>query len=384
MTRETRIALLVGLAFIVLFGLVLGQRSMNLQSQSPTLATNVGPAGAATVAPTEGGRTSNEVTSSTIPDSAHNGSAVAPAPRPEADAPSRIPADAHVVVVPDAGRRAVPAPSVTPAPTKPIEGAAVPAAPAIAADTHRPGVTETPKTGEGAERNVINIARTDDSSGKTYKVEAGDTIFKIAKKLNLGSGGPAKIMAMNKDRVKDVTALKVGQDIMVPADDMAKVTSVKADAGKNYVAANLVKAAGVKKPVPVDVPVLAPGGRSALAIGDKKPADDKPVLSAINGKGDVDGTLTKLRDDMKTAVPGDKTGKSTSLDKLDDKLNGKADPAVASKTYKVRPGDSFYSIAGDQMGSRTKAAVQKLMQANGIKDPSKLATGSELKIPKAS
>jgi LysM repeat protein len=221
---------------------------------------------------------------------------------------------------------------------------------------------------------VIAITGTDDSAGKTYKVQPGDTIFKIAKKLNMGNDGPAKLMAMNKDRVKDVTALKIGQEILVPADDTAKVVPAKADVSKSGLAADLPKPAVVSKPA-ADVPALSPGGKSVLAIVEK-PADDKRVLTATNIKGD----------DMKAVAPADKTdktAKSTALDKLDDKLNSKADPAVAGKTYTVRKGDNLYSIANDQMGSRTKSAVQKLMQVNGIKDPSKLVAGAELKIPKA-
>jgi LysM repeat protein len=401
MTRETRIALLVGLAFIVLFGLVLGQRSMNLQSQTPTLATNAGPAGPANTASTEDNRPSNELANSTIGESAHG---VAPvAPPPVDAAPSRVPtaADAHVAVAPSPGHVAAPTPSAAPSPAKSDTDVAV--APASPAEGHHAIVTGAAKTDESAEKNVIDIARTDAPAGKTYTVQPGDSIFKIAKKLDLGNGGPSKIMALNKDRIKDFTAIKVGQEILVPADEAAKVTPVKAEGSKADLPAKVAEAvkkttandppmapagksalvALEKKPSASDVPALSPNAKPALASADKKLADDK-VLVAKGTKGDVEATLSKLQDDMKVAAPGDKKAdKSASLDKLDDKLNGKADGALASKTYTVRHGDSLYSIAGDQMGSHTKAAVQKLMQANGIKDPSKLTAGAELKIPKA-
>ena len=414
MTRETRIALLVGLAFIVLFGLVLGQRSMNLQSQTPTLATNVGAGGAANTASTGDSRPSNELAGSTIGDSAHGVLPVAP---PTVDAvPSRLPtaAETHVAAAPVAGHGAAPTAAATPAkPETETEVAVITPTPD---EGHHAIVTGAAKRDDSGAKNVIDISATptDEPTGKTYKMQPGDNIFKVAKKLNLGSGGPSKLMAMNRDRIKDFTAIKVGQEILVPADDSAKVVAIKAEGSKADLPANVVNAVkktgandpavvvpsgkpalaiqDSKKTVAAEVPVLAPSVKPVLAVTENKKASDK-TLVAIGTKGDVSETLVKLQKDMgvpssadKTAAidkKADKTDKSSSLDKLGDKLNGKADPAVASKTYTVRRGDNLYSIAGEQMGSRTKAAVQKLMQANGIKDPTKVTAGAELKIPNA-
>lgn len=52
-------------------------------------------------------------------------------------------------------------------------------------------------------------------------------------------------------------------------------------------------------------------------------------------------------------------------------------PEAGAASYKVKPGDSLWRIA-----NRHGLTPERLMQANGIKDPRRLPAGMELKIPK--
>ncbi len=194
MTRETRIALVVGLAFIVLFGLVLGQRSMRLATARGTDAPAPGTAplprgaspevvaadidrreGGAPQAPPRGSGPPAQAAreTSTIP------STVLAAERSTAD--QAPPVSQH--------RQEIPIPS---GPAGPVDGES--AGP--------PGPPPAPPTPEV----------------RTYVVQPGDTLIRIARKVY----GPehekeyVRIFQANRDRIPSASRVLIGEQLVIP------------------------------------------------------------------------------------------------------------------------------------------------------------------------
>ena len=163
MTRETRIALLVGMAFIILFGLVLGERSLRLsrepRPQSPP--------------PRQ----------------------VRPHPAPEVMAVSfeRTEDDALLSPRRAASRLA----DRSPGPSGQAEGAP---GTGVSSQHSEPGPAPRPRPA-------------------TYKVQPGDTLIRIARKLwgREHEGKYTLIFQANRDKLKDASTLSPGQELAIPA-----------------------------------------------------------------------------------------------------------------------------------------------------------------------
>lgn len=176
MTRETRIALLIGLVFIVLFGLVLGKRAL------PTGATG---------AP-------NVVTSMPV---SH------PAPELPAHAVLEGTEDPPVEVA-----RHEPAPlPVDPPPT-------------IVDRTPPHPEPTTMRSGDPVPPPPVHPDPT--ATMRKYTVQAGDTPSKIAKKVYGQDKYFQRILDANKDTVRDATKLVVGTVISIPPPPAGVVTPV--------------------------------------------------------------------------------------------------------------------------------------------------------------
>jgi len=171
MTRETRIALLVGLAIIILFGLVLGQRSMKV-------APGSGESLPISPAPAPG----PELRTAQL--DAPGRPVLAPAARPAPSPPARAirPAPGTGVRPPIAGRSAPPAPVRRPTPPTPARVPA-PVAPA-----------------------------------RTYTVRPGDNLIAIARKVYGRAHGDEyqRIYLANRDRLADESTVAPGQVLKIP------------------------------------------------------------------------------------------------------------------------------------------------------------------------
>src|SRR5262245_61737213 len=55
------------------------------------------------------------------------------------------------------------------------------------------------------------------SAVKTYRVQAGDTLSKIAKQFYGNANDYMKILNANRDQVKDPDKIQVGQELKIPA-----------------------------------------------------------------------------------------------------------------------------------------------------------------------
>lgn len=157
MTHETRIALLVGLVFIVLFGLVLGQRSISFSKshQSPQAAA---------------------------PD----------APKAKDSEPGSEMVSAALC---SRDNKSVPNSS---------ESARKPAAPAATA---------------ASDKRVATVVRAGTSARiRTYRVRSGDTLIGIARKVYGRQFGDehVRIYRANRDKLSNPAALSVGQVLVIP------------------------------------------------------------------------------------------------------------------------------------------------------------------------
>jgi len=181
MTRETRIALLVGLAIIILFGLVLGQRGMKIAPVSgEDLPMDPIPAPGPEVRTAQLDETNHPVLS----------------PRP---AVRRVP-----VVTPSPverrrsplARDLMPAPVIRPA-VGPAPARATPAAPAPIRPAPRPVSPATPRT---------------------YTVRAGDSLIAIARTVYGRDHGNEymRIYQANRDRMRDESTVRPGQVLVIP------------------------------------------------------------------------------------------------------------------------------------------------------------------------
>ena len=182
MTRETRLALLVGLAFIILFGLVLGERSLRL---APT------PRGRRPVAAYAPVRPGAEVITAGNGGEEHR-AALSPSRRVERRAPpTQPPRPAQPV---PSGRQRTPA-----VPSRGLDGA-VPA----------PASSGAPSVPRRTPATPPSVA--------TYTVLPGDTLIKIARRFwgRQREKQYRRIYEANRDRLTDVSRLAVGQVLVIP------------------------------------------------------------------------------------------------------------------------------------------------------------------------
>ncbi len=184
MTRETRIALLVGLVFIVLFGLVLGQRSMNL---SGSARADQSAAASSTVS----SRPAPEVVTACLSESTDRND------RPALSRERRFPRLLASSGSPglsggNDGESGVSAPPAGSAPPSQVPGRSTPTGGAVKPQA-------TPRQ-------------------RTYRVQAGDTLIKIARKV-YGRGRENQhvlIYRANRAKLPDKATLSIGQLLVIP------------------------------------------------------------------------------------------------------------------------------------------------------------------------
>lgn len=187
MTRETRIALLVGLAFIVLFGLVLGQRTLSLTSAA-----------------------------------AEHQHALGTSPPPQAPGPEMVtatisPPDDRPALEPAPARPASQAPPQPEAP-RPVHLAAQ-QPPAPPAGPQRQEVEIPPVQADSARTSrTVQPAPRPDPAVQTYEVRPGDTLIRIARKLygRAHEREYLRIYRANRSRMRSPSQLTVGQVLVIP------------------------------------------------------------------------------------------------------------------------------------------------------------------------
>jgi nucleoid-associated protein YgaU len=206
MTRETRIGLLVGLGFIIMFGLVLTELTGTGNSSPLPSSLKDDSAILAKVTP------ASDVSPAVInplgspprlgPPTPAGGTPLA-ASAPQSAAPAQPPEEPQVVAV---VQRTADAPLPAAAPAQPSAGAA--------------GPPEPPKVTPAADVSPVAQA----APARTYTVQPKDTLIKIARKMY----GPdqeneyKRILEANKDKIKDPAVLTAGQELTIPELAAAK------------------------------------------------------------------------------------------------------------------------------------------------------------------
>jgi LysM repeat protein len=414
MTRETRIGLLIGLGFIVLFGVVLA----GLLNPEKLPAPNA-PSGNATLAydPAR-----DEV----------------PTPKPEAPVVAIHNDAVPIVTAVEPTRVAVAPAGPTPVVEVGIEGpgarvanAGTPTRSEIVrsrGDFTTPSlprqtiptvdaVSPAPIPVVGAvDRGPTSptaLASADQVPGLKYKILAGDTLGKLAAKF-YGHSSDYKIILTANSSLRDATNLKIGQEIVIPpapAKAAALPTTPALAAAPAAPATPAVAMAPAAVPATVVRPADAPSLRRALSAAahstdhaavpasrtvTPEPADAAPApgLTPDPTHGDMIETPA-----APGSTPSPASGASIAArmrSRMD--LGSSLSPAPASalaptalpgadaapkKTYEIQQGDTLSKIASKMMKDSSKAAVQKIIDLNKgkISSPESLKIGMKLEIP---
>ena len=341
MTRDTRVALLVGLAFIVLFGLILGQRSINLLTARKTAEA--------------------------VPASSPSPAAYPPSTRP---GPETATAGLH-----GGDDRPVLSPSYAHTGTR----SPLPAAPVAAAPTPGGG----PIAGLGSPALSAPAPPT-----KTHTVAAGDTLGKIIAQAYPGLSANArkdmekKLLQANQGL--DPLKLKIGKQITLPAAEAPPAARTEAGAVARVDAPVSPETASREDPL-----AGLHAAPSRLETRPEVRTEPRPAVRPETGleftrveprpAARPDGTLPPIRIEV-PVIRIDPPGSSARRDAVTVRPT---EALAAAKTYTVKPGDSLHRIVQATMGSANRDNVKKFMDANRgrIESADKLAVGVTLKVP---
>jgi nucleoid-associated protein YgaU len=280
MTRETRIGLLVGLGFIVMFGLVLTELTgtgkpsplpSNLKDDTAFLAkvTPASDVSPAVINPLGSPPRLGPPTPS--------GGTPLTASSPQSPSPSEPPEEPQVVAV------------VQRTADAPLPAASTPQPPVAA------GLPEQAKITPAADVSPVAAA----APARTYTVQPKDSLIKIARKM-YGADQEneyQRIFEANKDKIKDPAVLTAGQELTIPELD-AKMSATPAKADKG---------GGVSQ---VDLDQLAKNlGHDGASPGKSEPASAKAPPSAgktvyVVQRGDTLSKIARktLKDDSRAAI----------------------------------------------------------------------------------
>lgn len=340
MGRETKFGLLVGLAFIILFGVILSGRASSTTSDHAALPAGESVAHAARTQ-TLRGTVDPFVADGTLNVRGSDGVAPAPESAEEAlPAPERLASDTPTAPRTD-DRVTVGFGPVTIETPYGTEGPEARLARLETGSDHPPTAVAVKS---GATPPTVT-----DPSRPTYVVCAGDTISGIAKRF-YGKDTPKfwqQILDANKGTLKDPKRLVVGQKLVIPNVPVAspKVDTPKTDAPKTDMP---------KTDSPKALPTLADSLDSALAGG---PGAVKARTPAAPASGRV--TIEEL-------------GRlfSTSTDVA-------VAPASSAKAYTIQSGDTFAKIAAKFYGDGAKYG-RLLAQKNSGVDPTRMKIGQRI------
>ena len=368
MTRETKIGLLVGLAFVLVVGILLSE---HLTSATERPAAELALAGKSVrqgvSAP--GADQNNEPAlppSQPVPIARDlSGQVTAPAPIPQVTitTPAQpIPAAPTQTIIVQAPAAAPLAPAQLPAQlVAPIAGNTQPTAPVVTQLPQTAALTDPfandpanqlarlaqqhgepldpvdpkaaqkldPKGGDvtpatpqiPADHGSTTVATT-----KTYKAQPGDTLNKLAAKLPGGSTKATRdaIVAINPTLQKDPNKIIAGRSYLLPFD-LKTVAQLPA--------------------------AQSPAGQSTPVIPDAK-IDTKPMTPTVVAKADS---------------------------KSDAKSEFKSD----GRFYVVKPGDTLSKIAMIELGSKSHVDELKKLNEDKLKGGDKITVDMKLKLPAA-
>jgi nucleoid-associated protein YgaU len=394
MTRETKIGLLVGLGFIVVFAMLLshsapapspGDALQLAKARSEAASKLQRPIDRAPVepvgAPSAGGAIAVDASPSPVAaDKPEPGSDLSPLPNPAALDPPVT----RVVVNNESARTEA-------SPTGSSESDVLEMtrmAPALPEPVVEPEVTarpETPSVSPQPAPQPAEPARAVPSPvpppAKEYVVQKGQTLGQIAKAV-YGTSSP-KVMdflvSANKAHVKNRNSVVEGQKLNVPQlpPDMFEPVGTSLNVGKPDAAQaskindliNNRQAPGAKSPEP-----------SAMTrIDPPLSAEKLETPAAPPAKTDL--ALKSEKSEPKSGPKAPKTDLSLKSEKLETAMAKASDDKASkdSRVYEVQTKETFSSIAREQLGSTT--LWKEIAKLNKGVDPAKIKPGTKLKLP---
>jgi nucleoid-associated protein YgaU len=351
MTRETKIGLLVGLAFIILFGIILSEKGTgrNEQLSVPAMSAfkpkvELVPPGSQSPQLTQNREDVVEKLTMTInnsktpdqPGPASSGNPTLEKPSNQTVAPSPEPAQPKEEIAPRL-KSLIPS-----TPTRTFSQ--IPASVTLKEETvSTSGETSIPAlTQTDLAKIKTESPNNDDESLQTHTIQSGETLASVCRKYY--SDQPysmiKKIMELNK--ISKPEKILVGQIVKLPA---GASTVAKTD---------------------------EPKAESILTVSKLlKPVDENPVtLDGTSEKGNVKVTLVAPTDEKPLKI------KEGSLEKETVKL-----ASSTPRTYVVKNKDTLVKIAKRIYG--TEKAWTKIYESNRkvISSPKSLKSGLKLKLP---
>jgi nucleoid-associated protein YgaU len=432
MNKETKVGLLVGLSFIVLFGVI-------LSNQAPDI---VAPAEKPMATPARTAQHSNTQVVRQIentPPPPEPVDVVADLTEPSGPTAAQPPAGNPMADAADSKPEAKPAPA-TAEPTTLSAAAPADAAKTITAENLGPETADA-EPGDDGMQMVSSKVDADGTKTTVYIVKSGDSLAKIARQHygDATNRSIDKIYEANKDKMPNKRTLAVGMKLHVPAKPAPKdkTTDELLDSGKFDAVAEMKPARGeAESPKAKDAtavksakdPKDAPADNDALAARDAKqtkevdkasPKDSKKasartavtevsqetlesILRERTAPPQADKTTSKstaVTTDLveavetvsETSVSKADTAADKALDKTLDKALEKAlgkdldSGALASrencKRYQIQKGDTWYKLAAKFMGDAKRWHDLYALNDDILPDATKLRTGVKIRVP---
>jgi nucleoid-associated protein YgaU len=339
MTRETRIGLLVGLVFIVMFGLVLSELTGTSTPQPPPSSA----------------RSSDSMYAWTpivqdAPAQTTHTELAASNPQAALAQPAQAPTAAEVPATVQSSVAQAPvltSPQAAVVESRPMPPGAEEVQPTVVAS---PAAAETPVVASATPVAAPAAEEPAPPPSRTYVVEPKDSLIKIARKVY----GPQhereykRILEANRDTLDDEESISVGQKLVIP-------------------------------PLPEDKQVAAKKAQDAQPKVREMGLDD--LQNYMNKPQDASSTPQQLAAAETSKKPADAADASATAQKGE--KTSVAEKPAAVKTYVVQKGDTLSKIARKTLNDDSKATLDKIYNANKgkLSRPDRLKVGMKLEIP---
>ena len=171
------------------------------------------------------------------------------------------------------------------------------------------------------------------TTGTTYTVRSGDTLYAIARRFNTSITQIAQA-----NNIANVNLIRVGQVLRIPST---------------------TSGGGTATPTPsTTVTYTVKAGDTLSAIARRYNTTVTKIAQANNI-----ANINLIRVGQKLKIPGTTTGGTTT-------------PPASTRTYTVRAGDTLYAIA-----IRYNTTIVRIAQANNIQNVNLIRVGQVLRIP---
>jgi LysM repeat protein len=224
------------------------------------------------------------------------------------------------------------------------------------------------KVSSGKETRAVSSFAERVSSGKTYRVEAGDTLSGIAQKNGVSTRDLRKANSLDENAL-----IRVGQVIKIPSkstNDRSGKSAKPESVGKNELSATKSSHHQEKSKTDQSDVHVVESGDTLFSIARKYHTSLKDIIR-INGISPTD----VIKPGQKLKIPGNanqRVGKASPRKIKERKKEVKA------VIYTVKRGDSLWAIA-----NRNETTVKELRRLNKLSGKDVIHTGMKLVVRKA-